>query len=129
MVTLKLSLPDPLVDKLKRFSQASGKSIDGIVSAALDDYFANIMVLPEPVAYQLRDGKWTVEALEPGIEMEDRDGNPILLCRFYGFVDERRFIKGAARMSAMIALKDLGTWASSMEILNADWLSMKKDVG
>lgn len=95
---------------------------------ALEDYLGKVTVLPQAVKYQLADGQWAVEAVEKTLEIEDRDGNPVLLVRFYGTL-ARDKDKGDRLLSALIALKGLTQAASTMEIMNADWESMRRDVG
>lgn len=125
---IKVHIPQVLKEKLETFARVCGREPDDLIRVALDDYFYKVTVLPEPVIYQLPDGLWAVEAVEPGIETVDREGDPLLLARFYGTLDRNKD-REKRLMSALIALKGLTDRASPLEIMNADWVSMKRDIG
>ena len=128
MDEISIVLPRVLDGRLRALARLCGRDEKDIIRVALDDYLGRVTILSQPVQYQLPDGLWVVEALEKALEAEDGDGNPTLLVRFYGTL-KREDDKGDRLLTAMVALKGLTERASTVEMLGADWLSMKRGLG
>lgn len=115
--TFSVRIPLDLEAKLASFSACSGQSRGKIVSLALADRFSRTMFLYEPKAWLLDGETWQVEAMEPVV-----DG----LVRFYGQLFGDADSKPRP-MSAMLSLEGITMKSSMVDILNAKWISMRRD--